>query len=268
MNAWIQGKLIMDGICSSAIDYADQQGALRSIRHKGVGEWFLETQEFKSWLMEDRGTLLCSGKPGVGKTMITSLVVDFVLGSHKVDGQVGVAYIYCRHDRHKVIFDEDPGYLMKLILRQLLACCNTMPDEISNIVPVEFRSLHSSKCQERFIPSLDEIYDLLAIVLGLFNKSFLIIDAIDELPGSACNEFVSQIFAIQQRFNLNVFITSRYTSSIAQDAQHITQIQISAREEDLRTSVTRILERGSLLKNRPDLRERALSQTLQVADGM
>lgn len=205
----------MDGICPSAIDYADQQGALKSVRQKGVGEWFLGTQEFKSWLKEDRSTLLCSGMSGAGKTMITSLVVDFVLGSHKVDHQVGVAYIYCRHDRHKAIFDEDPGYLMKVILRQFLACCNTMPDEISHIVPVEFRSLHSTRCQERFVPSLDQISALLAIVLGLFNKSFLIIDAIDELPGSARNEFVSRILAIQQKFNLNVFIASRYNSDIA-----------------------------------------------------
>ncbi|KAK6000624.1 hypothetical protein QM012_003349 [Aureobasidium pullulans] len=268
IKAWIQGQLIMDGICPSAIDYAGQQGVLRSMRQKGIGEWFLETQEFKNWLNEDRAALLCSGLPGVGKTMITSLVVDHVLDGYKADHQIGVAYIYCQHDHHKVVLDEDPGYLMKMILRQFLECCETLPAEISNIAPADLRLLYSSKWQAKFPPSSDEISDLLAIVLSLFNKSFLIVDAIDELPWSARNEFVSQILAMQQEFNLNVLITSRHTSGIAQGIHSVTQVQIQAREEDLRCSAIRILERGYLLKERPDILERALSQTLKVADGI
>ena len=45
-------------------------------RAENVGEWLLQTQEFKTWYAGDEGgvpdnaVLLCYGDPGVGKTYI------------------------------------------------------------------------------------------------------------------------------------------------------------------------------------------------------
>ena len=50
--------------------------AIQESRAKGVGEWVLETEEFRSWYTgsggseSDKGVLFCYGDPGVGKTFI------------------------------------------------------------------------------------------------------------------------------------------------------------------------------------------------------
>jgi DNA replication protein DnaC len=113
----MERQRIIDWICPSEIDYIDQQNALTNMRQQGIGEWFVETREFKSWVQGDRATLLCSGKPGAGKTMTTSFVVNSALETHDNDNQTGVAYIYCQYPRHK---EQTPEYLVSSILRQLL----------------------------------------------------------------------------------------------------------------------------------------------------
>ena len=47
---------------------------VRTDRLDGVGEWFLETAEFRGWRGSedgaDKAVLFCSGNPGVGKTYL------------------------------------------------------------------------------------------------------------------------------------------------------------------------------------------------------
>jgi len=81
-NQTIEHQKIMDWICPSEIDYINQQNALTNRRQQGIGEWFVDTVEFRSWLHGNRATLLCSGKPGAGKTMTTSFVVSDVLNKY------------------------------------------------------------------------------------------------------------------------------------------------------------------------------------------
>ena len=47
---------------------------VRSERFDGVGDWLLETREFREWIRSedgaDKAVLFCSGNPGVGKTYL------------------------------------------------------------------------------------------------------------------------------------------------------------------------------------------------------
>ena len=47
---------------------------VRSERFDGVGDWLLETREFREWMRSedgaDKAVLFCSGNPGVGKTYL------------------------------------------------------------------------------------------------------------------------------------------------------------------------------------------------------
>ena len=47
---------------------------VRSERFDGVGDWLLETREFREWRSNeggvDKAVLFCSGNPGVGKTYL------------------------------------------------------------------------------------------------------------------------------------------------------------------------------------------------------
>ncbi|KAH0335913.1 hypothetical protein KCU81_g8807, partial [Aureobasidium melanogenum] len=197
----LERQKILDWVCSSEIDYADQQRALKKRRQTKIGEWFLGGDKFQTWIHGDHATLLCSGMPGVGKTMITSFVVSDVLERGEDD---------------------------------------LTPDEVS---------------------------DLLGSILGLFKKSVLIIDALDELPVTTRDEFLSQILTLQRSFNINIFATSRH-AKMTQESLNGSWVEISIRHEDLECSAAAILKKGLLLRERSDLQQRALSRTLQVADGI
>ena len=48
--------------------------AVRTDRFEGIGDWFLETKEFREWRGSegeaDKAVLFCTGNPGVGKTYL------------------------------------------------------------------------------------------------------------------------------------------------------------------------------------------------------
>ncbi|KAG9523041.1 hypothetical protein KCV07_g2696, partial [Aureobasidium melanogenum] len=249
----IERQKILDWTCPSEVDYADQQRALRKRRQTGIGEWFLGSDKFKTWIHGNHATLLCSGMPGVGKTMITSFVVSNVLERYKNDTQVGVVYIYCQFSRQE---EQTAEYLKSSILRQLLDRLGVIPDRIRS-------SYDSSRGKDDLTP--DEVSDLLDFTLGLFKKSVFIIDAIDELPVSTRDEFLPQILVLQRGFDMNVFATSRH-SKMTQKFLYGSWVEIRSREEDLKYSAAVILKKGPLLRERPDLQQRALSKILQVAD--
>jgi len=55
--------------------------SLRTNRFEGVGDWFLETREFREWRGgeggADEAVLFCTGDPGVGKTHLRSVARFF-----------------------------------------------------------------------------------------------------------------------------------------------------------------------------------------------
>ena len=60
----------------SALDPKSRHQGIRDRRIGGVGEWVLQSEEFKAWSAvseedkSDEGVLFCYGNPGVGKTYI------------------------------------------------------------------------------------------------------------------------------------------------------------------------------------------------------
>jgi len=56
----------------SPLEPGDRHNSVRAARHEGVGDWLLETTEFRDWMGgeggADEAVLFCSGNPGVGKT--------------------------------------------------------------------------------------------------------------------------------------------------------------------------------------------------------
>jgi len=58
----------------SPLDPRGRHHDVRTDRIDGVGNWLLETSEFREWRSyeggADRAVLFCSGNPGVGKTYL------------------------------------------------------------------------------------------------------------------------------------------------------------------------------------------------------
>jgi len=58
----------------SPLEPNNRHQGVRTERLGGVGDWFLETSEFREWRdgegAADKAVLFCSGNPGVGKTYL------------------------------------------------------------------------------------------------------------------------------------------------------------------------------------------------------
>jgi len=58
----------------SPLEPNNRHQGVRTDRFDGVGDWFLETGEFREWRDGESGAdeavLFCSGNPGVGKTYL------------------------------------------------------------------------------------------------------------------------------------------------------------------------------------------------------
>ena len=60
------------------IEFTTQQHDFIKRRQAGTGQWLLGSSKFQTWL-ETRGQMLfCPGIPGAGKTILTSIVIDYL----------------------------------------------------------------------------------------------------------------------------------------------------------------------------------------------
>jgi hypothetical protein len=86
-------KMILEWL--NPMDYASQQSDFIARRQEGTGEWLLESSNFQDWLRNSGQTLLCPGMPGAGKTVLKSIVVDYLCDNFQDNTTVGIAYLYC-----------------------------------------------------------------------------------------------------------------------------------------------------------------------------
>src|SRR5437879_6475581 len=67
-----EGRQILEWL--SPLEPQQRHQGVRTDRLDGVGNWVLETNEFRKWSDEEDGyakpVLFCSGNPGVGKTYL------------------------------------------------------------------------------------------------------------------------------------------------------------------------------------------------------
>ena len=62
----------------SPLEPNSRHQAVRTSRFGGVGDWFLETSEFREWRRgqdRDMTVLFCSGNPGVGNEVMSGLLL-------------------------------------------------------------------------------------------------------------------------------------------------------------------------------------------------
>jgi hypothetical protein len=164
-------QTILDWI--TPIDYAPQQSDFIDRRQKGTGQWLLDSSEFKAWLKTKEQTLFCPGIPGAGKTILTSIVIDYLCSKFRKgdvhdDGNIGIAYLYCNFRQEKQKSED----LLASLLKQLTRDRSSFPDSV--------KSLHSSHKEKQTRPLLGELLQALQSVAALYSRVFIIVDALDE----------------------------------------------------------------------------------------
>ncbi|KAL7956479.1 ankyrin repeat-containing domain protein [Trichoderma compactum] len=242
------------------IDYAPQQRDYMNIRQPDTLHWFLNSEEYQTWIGSDKHTLFCPGVPGAGKTIMTAAVINDLYTRYKDDTEIGISYLFCDYRKHNEQKAED---LVANLLKQLTQRRDVIPDCIQELY------VECKKNPKR--PSLHELSEALQSVCLLYSKVFIVVDALDECQiTDGCRKyFLSTLFRLQEGTNTNFFATSRNIPEILEAFKKSTLLEISAKDEDVQKYLARNMERlPSFVLRNLELQNEINTIISEIASGM
>jgi Cdc6-like AAA superfamily ATPase len=245
----------------SHIDYAAQHSDFASRRQEGTGQWLLGAQQFRAWVGQRNQTLFCPGIPGAGKTMSAAIVIDNLYAEFYPSANIGIAYIYCNFRRH---YEQNLTDLLASLAKQLIQALPSVPQSIQR--------LYEQHYPKRTRLSLNEISQVLQSAVLNYSKAFIVIDALDECQssGGARNQLLAELFNLQAKTAVNLFVTSRFIPEIEKEfAGRSMQLKIRAKDEDLQRYVDgRILCLPSFVSRSMVLQNEIKTAIINAVDGM
>ncbi|KEY74994.1 hypothetical protein S7711_01337 [Stachybotrys chartarum IBT 7711] len=250
----------------SPLDFESKHSAVASLRHPGTDEWFIGSADFVRWSTRDpavSGTLWVVGHPGVGKTVLSSLVIDY-LKKNARSTNAAVAYVYCDYDSHKA---QTATAIIGSICSTLVEQCTKMPEYVT----ASYRKARNGRLQL----SLDDSIALLVRLVNSFPSVFIIFDGLDELEDKAQNTRKHLVNALHKlaATSARLLITSRpYLEDLGLLSSSCTRVEINAQTEDIRRFVVDTLDNDEefleLLDGHDETRERLIKVILeQAGDG-
>ncbi|THX58120.1 hypothetical protein D6D06_03221, partial [Aureobasidium pullulans] len=148
-------------------NFEHKQNETFKTKHQGTGDWLLQTEEFSNWEKATTSQLLwCHGKPGAGKSVLASHVINHLQKNQTVN-QTGLCFAYFSFT--------DPTFhgaapLTLALLKQLCQQRRSVPDILSK-AKQEAREPASISSAETFVE-----------VARSFQQIFVVIDGLDECP--------------------------------------------------------------------------------------
>ncbi|KAJ7673512.1 hypothetical protein B0H17DRAFT_1082826 [Mycena rosella] len=192
----------------------------------GTGQWFIESDVYLRWRTGAPSVLWCRGKPGVGKSMLSSVVLQDLSRSSVV------VHYFCDFGAGK---QQTTTLILQTLLRQMLLRGND-----SHISALK-------RCRERFStpPTFKELFQAAIDMCRLHPAGmYIVLDALDELEDRRIllpllNEFV--------RVGCHVFATSRHIPDIADVLSTSVQVELEANHDDLKIFVESELQESDFL---------------------
>ncbi|MCJ1394865.1 hypothetical protein MMC18_007745 [Xylographa bjoerkii] len=205
------------------------------------GQWLLESEEFVAWKTGTRDRpwpLYYHGKPGAGKTVLSSIVVDHLQShckdhyraeytkqakqllklsaQHRKELGVGeqlevqrmtVLYLYLNYKETKV---QTFSHLIGSLLKQLIQGQELGP------LPDSVKELYASSKGELRPGDGDVIGILKSEVEAKFKRVYLVVDALDEFPENDRQDLLNNLRDISSE-RISLLITSRTSDDITHE---------------------------------------------------
>ncbi|KAI9777066.1 MAG: hypothetical protein M1839_009117 [Geoglossum umbratile] len=242
----------------SPLNFSAKQSDVFGRHQEGTGEWLLGADAFKNWLDGSERTLWCPGIPGAGKTVLASIIVDYLQQSCG-QGNSAATCVYCSYGEQQ---DQTPTNLVASILQQLIQREGHVSSELMGVYQ------HHTAKQTR--PTINECSKLLqAEVLG-YSRVFVVVDALDECTEGTRDSLLTELRGIHPTISL--LVTSRHIPTIEREFGNVARLEIQANDGDIRLYLeSRIKKEGRLKRHvaaDPALRDTVINTILARAKGM
>ncbi|KAK8123233.1 hypothetical protein PG984_011903 [Apiospora sp. TS-2023a] len=153
-------------------DFIQEYERGHSLRDPESGAWLLTSHQFLSWKSAATQMLWIKGKPGCGKSVLASTIID-TLGTSTVEGVEARNVLYFFYKSNEGLTTMDQMY--RSLLAQIV---DSRFDPQAAETSIEYAL--SSRQQGQIRGSPLTIRDLFFILLGRFPGFYIVVDAIDE----------------------------------------------------------------------------------------
>jgi Cdc6-like AAA superfamily ATPase len=240
-------------------DYSSKHRQNSALRHPGTGQWLIDSADFNQLKNRFNQSLFCPGHLGTGKTILTSLVIDHLTKHFGKFKGTALAYVYCVSPLEQVQTAES---LLGSILKQFIQTCPGVPEEIDSL----FNTLKGKNRQ----PRSTDVFKALLYTIKTYSRTFIIVDALDELQSCEQKKFLEVVFGLQKSSNVNIFVTSRYNPYIENRFKHAMCLPIRATGEDISLYARESLGQISkfLDQQSSQFKERIANIISDASDGM
>ena len=176
--------------------------------------------------------MFCPGIAGAGKIII-AVTASKALRDKMDTENIAVAQIFCSYKT-----DLDADDMLAAVLRQWSA---TASDLSVLMTLYEKRHGHIG----RYRPNHDELSSALTQIVGQFSSSYIILDAVDEYSRSSWDaaRFLEDFLSLTLSWATKVLVTSRHLPDIMEKFTAAPQLEIRARDDDVRRYVASQLSR-------------------------
>ncbi|KAH7025086.1 uncharacterized protein B0I36DRAFT_250575 [Microdochium trichocladiopsis] len=262
-------RSILDWVEKRVIRFDKIQGDHFNRAQAGTGTWFLESEPFQSWCTGTAKTMYCPGIPGAGKTIIASVVANYLsVRFPQADTNVSVIYF-----NYKSQGQQGLTRILLSILWQFVYKRKRLDKRIQDFW----------KAHERSEPSADAISALLGNLVQNASRSFIVLDALDEISNEggmdSRKSLLNSIMELQKTaatgHALHVLMTARPDTELPASFNPESTFHIYSAEQDLRLFLkTRVNDLDCLPEDDYDddmsqsLKERIVDRILEAADGM
>ena len=250
---------ILDGIKLS--DPSSNHNAARKKHQLTTGKWFLESKQFVSWMGRQITSIWLHGIPSAGKTVLASTIVDHVDAVCKIDSAQKYAYFYFDfNDANKRTVN---GMLRSMI--QQLSVLTLFP---------EVDKLYQHCGQGTHEPGQEVLVETLVSLFQHSDRTFLIVDALDECQDSERDDLLDVITKITQAQQVGLLATSRNERDIARSLKRTVENVTSLQEgdgiaDDISLHVQKCLQDDSRLREWPlKIKEEIQMALVNGAHGM
>jgi Cdc6-like AAA superfamily ATPase len=242
----------------SATECADVLEKHLSDKQDGTGVWLLKSIKFHKWMMKKNNVLYCPGIPGAGKTMMASIIIDHLQEIFE-DKNVGIAYVFCHHQRESSLYS-----IFASILKQLVQSLPTIPEQLHKL----YRCRHR---RNKLRADDQEMFNMLLFICKMHAMVYIVIDGLDECSNSARNreDVILQLLRLQHEGKINLLVTSTEIPEITGLFQSFPSVEILASHSDItRYVIGRRRKLASWVDRDSDLQTLIVSEISNACGGM